>query len=47
MFVLAAAASGEISFAFIELGVAVLGLALLTRLAARWGFSAIPLYLLA
>lgn len=47
MLVLAAAASGEISFAFIELGVAVLGLALLARLAARWGFSAIPLYLLA
>lgn len=32
---------------FIELGLAVVGLALLARLASRWGFSAIPLYLLA
>jgi CPA2 family monovalent cation:H+ antiporter-2 len=32
---------------FIELGVAVVGLAVLARLANRWGFSAIPLYLLA
>jgi CPA2 family monovalent cation:H+ antiporter-2 len=31
---------------FIELGAAVVGLALLARLASRWGFSAIPLYLL-
>ena len=31
----------------IELGLAVVGLALLARLASRWGFSAIPLYLLA
>lgn len=31
----------------IELGLAVVGLALLARLANRWGFSAIPLYLLA
>jgi CPA2 family monovalent cation:H+ antiporter-2 len=31
---------------FIELGAAVLGLAILTRLAHRLGFSAIPLYLL-
>jgi K+:H+ antiporter subunit KhtU len=31
----------------IELGVAVVGLAVLARLANRWGFSAIPLYLLA
>lgn len=30
-----------------ELGLAVLGLAILARLASRWGFSAIPLYLLA
>jgi len=37
----------DISFVFIELGVAIIGLALLTRLASRWGFSAIPLYLLA
>jgi CPA2 family monovalent cation:H+ antiporter-2 len=32
---------------FIELGLAAVGLALLARLASRWGFSAIPLYLLA
>src|ERR1700751_5992151 len=31
---------------FIELGAAVIGLALLARLAHRLGFSAIPLYLL-
>ena len=37
----------DISLIFIELGVAIIGLALLTRLASRWGFSAIPLYLLA
>jgi len=37
----------DISLVFIELGAAVMGLALLTRLASRWGFSAIPLYLLA
>src|SRR5579859_6979318 len=32
---------------FVELGGAVLGLAILARLANRWGFSAIPLYLIA
>src|SRR5215467_1098996 len=32
---------------FIELGCAVVGLAVLARLANRWGFSAIPLYLVA
>ncbi len=37
----------EISVQFIELGLTVLGLALLARLASRWGFSAIPLYLMA
>src|SRR5438445_2596306 len=31
----------------IELGAAIVGLALLARVANRWGFSAIPLYLLA
>jgi CPA2 family monovalent cation:H+ antiporter-2 len=36
----------DISFIFIELGVAIIGLALLTRLASRWGFSSIPFYLL-
>jgi CPA2 family monovalent cation:H+ antiporter-2 len=35
------------SVLFIELGLAFLGLALLARLAKRWGFSAIPLYLIA
>lgn len=41
------AGAGDISLVFIELGVAVVGLAILTRLANRLGFSAIPLYLLA
>lgn len=36
-----------LSAVFIELGLAIVGLALLARLASRWGFSAIPLYLLA
>ena len=34
-------------FLFIELGLVVIGLALLARLGSRWGLSAIPLYLLA
>jgi CPA2 family monovalent cation:H+ antiporter-2 len=37
----------DISLVFIELGLAIIGLAILTRLATKWGFSAIPLYLLA
>jgi CPA2 family monovalent cation:H+ antiporter-2 len=37
----------DISLVFIELGFAIIGLAILTRLASKWGFSAIPLYLLA
>src|SRR2546427_12216886 len=37
----------DVSFLFIELGLAIVGLAVLARLAKRWGFSAIPLYLLA
>jgi len=37
----------DISLIFIELGLAIIGLAVLTRLASKWGFSAIPLYLLA
>ncbi len=37
----------DVSHIFIELGLAVVGLAVLARLASRWGFSAIPLYLLA
>src|SRR5690349_10944694 len=32
---------------FLELGLAFIGLAVLARLANRWGFSAIPLYLVA
>jgi len=35
------------SFLFIELGLVVAGLAILARVGSRWGFSAIPLYLLA
>jgi CPA2 family monovalent cation:H+ antiporter-2 len=37
----------DLSLIFIELGAAVVGLAMLARIASRWGFSAIPLYLLA
>jgi monovalent cation:H+ antiporter-2, CPA2 family len=37
----------DLSLIFIELGVIVIGLALISRLAIRWSFSAIPLYLLA
>ena len=37
----------DASFVFIELGLVVVGLAVLARVASRWGFSAIPLYLLA
>src|SRR5713101_8826293 len=40
-------ATQDFSHVFIELGLAVVGLAVLARLASRWGFSAIPLYLLA
>src|SRR4051794_21725762 len=44
---LIATASPDVSSVFIELGAATLGLALLSRFASRFGFSAIPLYLLA
>ena len=44
--VLFAAADVPVAWIFIELGAAILGLAVLTRLAHRLGFSAIPLYLL-
>lgn len=37
----------NISLVFIELGIIIISLALLTRVASKWGFSAIPLYLLA
>jgi len=40
-------AAPEISLFFIELGIILIGLSLLTRLADRWGFPSIPLYLLA
>jgi hypothetical protein len=42
-----AVAADDIAAVFIELGAAIVGLAILARLASRWGFSAIPLYLLA
>jgi CPA2 family monovalent cation:H+ antiporter-2 len=41
------AAHQDASHLFIELGFAIVGLAFLARMANRWGFSAIPLYLLA
>src|SRR3989442_2001634 len=41
------ATTHDVSFLFIELGLAIVGLAVLARLAKRWGFAAIPLYLLA
>jgi CPA2 family monovalent cation:H+ antiporter-2 len=44
---LALAAAPDVSRIFIELGAAIVGLAVLGRLASRWGFSAIPHYLLA
>jgi CPA2 family monovalent cation:H+ antiporter-2 len=37
----------DASFVFIELGAVTLGLAVLARIASRFGFSAIPLYLIA
>jgi monovalent cation:H+ antiporter-2, CPA2 family len=37
----------DTSFTLIELGAAIFGLAILSRLASRWNISAIPLYLLA
>jgi monovalent cation:H+ antiporter-2, CPA2 family len=39
--------SHDFALVFIELGMAAFGLAVLARLASRWGFSSIPLYLLA
>ncbi|MGH9841493.1 MAG: cation:proton antiporter [Blastocatellia bacterium] len=42
-----AAATGNVTLIFIELGAAVIGLAVLARLASRLGLSAIPLYLIA
>lgn len=40
------AEAGELSLVFVELGAAVLGLAVLARIAGRFGVSTIPLYLL-
>ncbi len=40
-------AAHSASWLFIELGLVLVGLAILARLGSRWGFSAIPLYLLA
>lgn len=37
----------DLSRLFVELGAAIVGLAVLARLANRWGLSSIPLYLLA
>jgi CPA2 family monovalent cation:H+ antiporter-2 len=37
----------EVSRIFLELGACIVGLAILARVASRWGFSSIPLYLLA
>jgi CPA2 family monovalent cation:H+ antiporter-2 len=45
--VLLAAGSSDAALAFIEIGALILGLALLSRLAGRFGLTAIPLYLLA
>ncbi len=44
---LLAAGSSDAALAFVEIGAMVLGLGLLSRIAGRFGISAIPLYLLA
>src|SRR4051812_37572715 len=44
---IAAAAGGDASAVFLEIGAIALVLAILSRLAGRFGFTAIPLYLLA
>lgn len=41
------AAQHDFSLVFIELGLVIVGLAVLARIAARFGFSSIPLYLIA
>lgn len=40
-------ATGSGSAVFVELGAAIVGLAILARIANRLGFSAVPLYLVA
>lgn len=42
-----ASTTADPSRLFVELGSAIVGLAVLARIANRWGFSAIPLYLVA
>ncbi|MGH1490149.1 MAG: cation:proton antiporter [Acidimicrobiales bacterium] len=42
-----AAGSAETALAFVELGIVALGLAFLSRLANRWGITAVPLFLVA
>ena len=44
---LIAAGSADAALAFIEIGALILGLAILSRVAGRFGLPAIPLYLLA
>ncbi len=44
---LLAAGSSDAALAFIEIGALILGLALLSRLAGRFGLTAVPLFLLA
>jgi CPA2 family monovalent cation:H+ antiporter-2 len=39
--------ANDFALIFIELGAAIIGLAVLARIASRWGISSIPLYLLA
>jgi CPA2 family monovalent cation:H+ antiporter-2 len=45
--ILAAASSSHVATVFIEIGAVALALALLARVAGRFGFTAIPLYLVA
>jgi CPA2 family monovalent cation:H+ antiporter-2 len=47
IFPILAAAGPELALTLIELGAAIVGLALLAHLAYHWGFSSIPLFLLA
>lgn len=44
---LLAAATSDVSMLFVELGAAIIGLAVLARVAGKLGYSAIPLYLIA
>ena len=42
-----AAGTSEVALAFVEIGALILGLALLSRVAGRFGITAVPLYLIA